>query len=188
MVFVNTFFEKRVEQLFDLARRVEEAFSAAGVEYRVIGGLATYLYVEEAAPDAGRLTKDIDIAVRREDLDRIAQAVAPFGLEYRRAAGVNMLVQKEAPSARRAVHLIFTGEKVRPEYPEPAPEFGPGRKIRGVPVIALENLIRMKLTSYRAKDEAHLKDMDDAGLIKPELEARLSPILRERLAQMRARG
>jgi len=55
-------------------------------------------------------------------------------------------------------------------------------------VIALENLIRMKLTSYRAKDEAHLKDMDDAGLIKPELEARLSPILRERLAQMRARG
>jgi len=109
VVFVNTFFEKRVEQLFDLARRVEEAFSAAGVEYRVIGGLATYLYVEEAAPDAGRLTKDIDIAVRREDLDRIAQAVAPFGLEYRRAAGVNMLVQKEAPSARRAVH--FHGRK-----------------------------------------------------------------------------
>ena len=38
-VFVNTFFEKRVDQLFDLARRVEEAFSAAGLEYRVVGGL-----------------------------------------------------------------------------------------------------------------------------------------------------
>jgi hypothetical protein len=60
VAFVNTFFEKRVEQLFDLARRVEEAFASAGLEYRVIGGLATYLYVEEVAPDAGRLTKDID--------------------------------------------------------------------------------------------------------------------------------
>src|SRR5581483_2143251 len=115
------FFEKRVEQLFDLARRVEEAFAAAGLEYRVVGGLATYLYVEEAAPDAGRLTQDIDITVRRDDLERIADAVASVGLEYRHAAGVDMLVQKGAPSARRAVHLVFTGEKVRPEYPEPAP-------------------------------------------------------------------
>jgi hypothetical protein len=55
-VFVNTFFEKRVEQLFELAERVEKAFSSAGLEYRVAGGLAAYLYVEEVEPDAGRLT------------------------------------------------------------------------------------------------------------------------------------
>lgn len=188
MAFVNTFFEKRVEQLFDLARRVEEAFASAGLDYRVVGGLAVYLYVEETAPDAGRLTKDIDIAVRRADLERIAQAVAPFGLQYRHAAGVDMLVQTAEPSARRAVHLIFTGEKVRPEYPEATPELGVDRRIRNVRVIALEDLIRMKLTSFRAKDEAHLKDFDEAGLITPEIEAALSPILRERLAQMRARG
>ena len=53
-LYVNTFFEKRVEQLFDLAGRVEAAFAAAGLDYRVIGGLAVYLYVEEAEPDAGR--------------------------------------------------------------------------------------------------------------------------------------
>ena len=99
-LYVNTFFEKRVEQLFDLAGRVEAAFAAAGLEYRVIGGLAVYLYVEEAEPDAGRLTRDIDIAVRREDLDRIARAVEPFGLQHRHVAGVDMLVQ--AGSALRA--------------------------------------------------------------------------------------
>ena len=33
-VFVNSFFEKRVEQLFDLAQRVETAFASAGLEYR----------------------------------------------------------------------------------------------------------------------------------------------------------
>ena len=96
-LFVNTFFEKRLEQLFDLAQRVEAAFAAAGLEYRVVGGLATYLYVEEAEPDAGRLTRDIDIAVRREDLPAIAKAAEPFGLEYRHVAGVDLLAQTWQP-------------------------------------------------------------------------------------------
>src|ERR1700687_4346450 len=96
-VSVNSFFEKRVEQLYDLAGRVEAAFAAAGLEYRVIGGLAVYLYVEEAEPDAGRLTRDIDIAVRREALDRIARAAEPFGMQYRHVAGVDMLVQTGEP-------------------------------------------------------------------------------------------
>src|ERR1022692_3583110 len=110
-LYVNTFFEKRVEQLFDLAERVEAAFAAAGLEYRVIGGLAVYLYVEEAAPDAGRLTRDIDIAVRREDLEGIARAVEPFGMQHRHVAGVDMLVQTDAPSARRAVHIDRTARR-----------------------------------------------------------------------------
>ena len=45
----------------------------------------------------------------------------------------------------------------------------------------------MKLTSFRAKDEAHLKDMDEAGLITPDIEAELPDALRERLLQVRAR-
>src|ERR1039457_435303 len=48
-------------QLFDLANLVEQVFASAGLEYRIVGGLATYLYVEEVEPDAGRLTTDIDI-------------------------------------------------------------------------------------------------------------------------------
>ncbi len=83
VVYVNTFFEKRVEQLFDLAKRLDAAFTAAGLDYRVVGGLAAYLYVEDVEPDAGRLTKDIDITVRREDLEKIKEAVAPFGFQYR---------------------------------------------------------------------------------------------------------
>jgi hypothetical protein len=46
----------------------------------------------------------------------------------------------------------------------------------------------MKLTSYRAKDEAHLKDLDEAGLITAEVEASLPPLLRQRLVQMRERA
>lgn len=186
-VLSNTFFETRVEQLFDLAQLVEKIFSAAGLEYRVIGGLAVYLYVEDAEPDAGRLTRDIDIVVRREDLTKIAEAAQRFGLEHRHAAGVDMLVQTGEASARRAVHLVFAGEKVRPHYSESAPDISGGRTLRDVRLIPLADLVRMKLTSFRAKDEAHLKDLDQAGLITSEIEDHLSEILRERLHQMRSR-
>ncbi|MCC6390321.1 MAG: hypothetical protein IT167_06945 [Bryobacterales bacterium] len=184
-VYVNTFFEKRVEQLFDLAKRIDAAFTAAGLDYRVAGGLAAYLYVEDVEPDAGRLTKDIDISVRREDLDKIKEAVASFGFQYRHVAGVDLLVQAGEPSRRRAVHLLFAGEKVRETYPEPTPRLGSCRVLQGVRLIPPGDLVRMKLTSFRLKDQAHLKDLDEARLITPEMEATLSPLLRDRLRQVR---
>jgi hypothetical protein len=186
-VLYNAIFEERVQQLFELAGLAERIFSSVGIEYRLVGGVAVFLYVEEAVPDAGRTTRDVDIAVRRVDLDRIAKAAASFGLQHRHVAGVDMLIRPEQPSARRSIHLVFAGERVRPEDPEPIPELGPARRIGELRLIPLADLIRMKLISFRAKDEAHLNDFDEAGLITPDIEAGLSPILAERLARARAR-
>ncbi len=185
--YVNSFFETRVEQLFTLADVVERAFASAGIEYRVVGGLATFLYVEEREPDAGRLTKDIDIIVRREDLEAICLAVEPFGMQYRHVASAAMLVQKGQPSTRRAVHMIFSGEKFREEYPETVPELAAFRSLQGVRLVPAEDLIRMKLTSYRVQDETHVKDLDEAGVITPEIESQLSSLQQDRLRQTRAR-
>ena len=46
-------------------------------------------------------------------------------VEYRHAAGVDMLVDLKQPNARSAVHLIFVGERVRAEYVEAVPLFSP---------------------------------------------------------------
>jgi hypothetical protein len=51
------------------------------VDYRVVGELAALLDAEAADPAAGRLTPDIDIAIRREDVPRIADAAEQFGFE-----------------------------------------------------------------------------------------------------------
>lgn len=184
---MNTLFEERVEQLLSLAEVVERIFASAGVEYRIAGGLATNLYVEDVEPDAGRLTKDIDIVVRREDLAKIEAAAKALGYRLVHVAGVDMLMKDGETSARRAIHLDFAGEKVRREYVEPAPQIGRARRLRGLRLISLPELIRMKLTSFRAKDEAHIVDLDEAGLITPEIEAQLAPELLERLARTRAR-
>jgi hypothetical protein len=45
----------------------------------------------------------------------------------------------------------------------------------------------MKLTSFRSKDETHIVDLDRARLITPEIESALTPELRARLEQARAR-
>lgn len=185
-VVVNRFFEERVEQLLDLAKLVEEIFSSAGIDYRLVGGLAVYLYVEEVEPDAGRLTKDIDVAVRREDLNRLAAAAKPFGMELRHVDGVDMLVWRGQPSARRAVHLVFAGEKVRPDYLSATPPItGTPTEIRGLRLIPLADLVRMTLTSFRLKDQTHLKDLEEAGLLTPDIEASLPPEFASRLTAVR---
>jgi hypothetical protein len=84
--------------------------------------------------------------------------------------------------------MVFSGEKVRPEYTEAVPELGTYRTIRQIRVIPLADLVRMKLTSFRARDEAHINDLDEARLITPEIEAGLSGVLRDRLLQARARA
>ncbi|MEO8024823.1 MAG: hypothetical protein ABI823_00035 [Bryobacteraceae bacterium] len=184
---MNTFFEERVDQLVDSAKRVADAFEKAGIPYQIIGGLATYIHVDTRSPIDARLTRDVDVAVRRADLDRIRKAVEAFGFKYRHIAGVDMLVDAKDPKARSAIHLVFAAEKVRPEYLEPIPEIrAPFRSAQGLCIAPIADLVTMKLTSFRLKDQVHVQDLDGVGLITPEVEAVLSPELKARLAQVRA--
>lgn len=101
---------------------------------------------------------------------------------------MDILVQKDEPSARRAVHMVFAGEKVRGDYPEATPDISGTYTIRGIHLVPLTDLVRMKLNSFRSKDETHIVDLDDAGLITPEIEAALNRVQKDRLAQSRNRA
>ncbi|HVP46093.1 MAG TPA: hypothetical protein VMT32_05900 [Bryobacteraceae bacterium] len=185
-MLINAHYEKQVDQIVDLARRFAAALSEARVEYRIVGGLAVYLHVNEIDALAARLTRDIDASVKRADIETITRIVKAFGLEFRHVAGLDMLVDTQAPRARSAVHLIFVNEKVRPDYLEPVPDFSAAPTINGLLVAPVADLVRMKLTSFRDKDRVHIRDLDSVGLITGEIETRLPPNLRERLKQVRA--
>src|SRR5580704_9210028 len=176
-----------LEQLFALLERLHSALANAGIEYRVIGGLAVFFQVSARDHDAARMTRYVDIAVDRSDLDRIARAAESFGFRYRHVAGVDMLVNAENPKAKSAVHLVFIREKVRPQDLLPIPDFSePTRTVEGFLLAPVLELVRMKLTSFRLKDKTHIIDMDSVGLITPEIEAALPDVLRERLEKVRA--
>ena len=180
-------YDNHLQQLTAVAERVCQALKAAGIEYRVVGGLAVLFHVKARDPLAARLTKDVDLAIHRADLPRVFEAVRSLGLVYRHVAGVDMLVGSAKPTARSAIHLVFIGEKVRQEYLEPVPGFSPpATTAEGALVASVADLVRMKLTSFRLKDKVHIQDLDGVGLITPEIEAGLPELLRQRLAEVRA--
>lgn len=178
--------DKHVEQLFEVLRRLHSALTNANIPYRVVGGLGVFFQVSAKDPLAARLTRDVDVAIDRKDLKRIAEAVKDFGFRYRHAAGVDLLVDATQPKAHSAVHFVFVREKVRPDYLEPVPDFSkPTISEEGILLASVADLVRMKLTSLRLKDKVHLMDMDSVGLITPKIEAALPETLRERLKAVR---
>jgi hypothetical protein len=180
-------YDRHVEQLFEVLNRVSTALREAHIEYRVIGGIAVYLHVAERDELAARMTRDIDLAVNRRDLGRIAEAVRPYGFALRRVASIDMLVDAAEPSARSAVHLVIASEKVRPTDLAPMPELSaPVETPEGILIAPVADLLRMKLTSFRFKDKAHIKDMQGVGLITPDVEASLPPELQARLFEVLA--
>ena len=51
-------------------------------------------------------------------------------------------------------------------------------------LLALDPLVHMKLTAFRRKDQVHVLDMIDVGLIDETWCSRLSPVLAARLQQL----
>jgi hypothetical protein len=176
-----------VERVRDRLARAAAALEAAGVPYAVAGGNAVAAWVASVDPSAVRNTQDVDILLRRPDLDRAATALESAGFIRRRVAGIELFLDGPDAKPRDAVHVVMANEKVRPEYDAPAPDVAQSAKLghpAQVYVIDLENLVRMKLTSFRRKDQVHLEDMLDVGLINASWPARFPPLLAARLQHL----
>ena len=175
-----TAYDTHVEQLFDRIQQLHSLLTAAGIPYRIVGGMAVFIHVFERDPLRARLTSDVDAAIDRRNLPAVIEVARQAGWVFRHVEGVDMLTDEAQPRARSAVHLLFLNEKVRPEYAEAV------QTREGILLAPVVDLVRMKLTSYRLKDRVHIQDLDGVGLITPEIEAQLPELLRNRLAETRA--
>jgi hypothetical protein len=176
--------ERAVEKVRDRLLRSTAALEAAGVPYAVIGGNAVMAWVEQADEAAVRFTQDVDLVLRRDDLERAKAALEKAGFVHRRSAGIEMFLDGPGAKARDAVHVIFSGEKVRPEYVAPVPDVAESVSFKSYRVLSLEAVVRMKLTSNRRKDQVHLLDMLGVGLIDATWPARYPPELAARLQHL----
>ncbi len=171
--------------LDDVTARLEricKALGAAGVPFALVGGQAVALWVASRDPAAVRTTKDVDILLRREDLPQARAAALAVRMDYFEVMGVGMFLDREDPNPRHAVHLVWAGERVRPEYEWPSPTIQERQELSaGLPVVSLAGLVRMKLQSNRDQDRVHLRDMIDVGLVGRELLETLPPGLAARL-------
>jgi hypothetical protein len=170
-----------VEKVRDRLRRSAAAMEAANVPYAVIGGNAIAAWVSKVDPEGARNTVDVDLLVNRADFEIVKSAMENAGFVYRHAAKVDMFLDGPGGKARDAVHIFFAGERVRQEDLLPAPELHIDKEHRAFRLLNLEELVRMKLTSYRDKDRTHLRDLIDVGLIDQTWPAKFPTELTQRL-------
>src|SRR5213080_1703871 len=101
------------EKVKERLRRATRALDVAGVPYAVVGGNAVAEWVGRVDEDAVRNTRDVDILIRRTDLEAAKAALAPAGFVYCQSFGVDMFLDGPAGRPTAAVHLLFAGEPVR---------------------------------------------------------------------------
>lgn len=183
--------EQAVAMVKERLKRAVAALEAAGVPYAVVGGHAVAAWVSRIDPAAVRTTVDVDILIARVDFDRARAALEAVGFVHSFTFGIDIIVDGpqvfvDGPEgkAREAVHIIFAGERVKPEHVVPAPDLSATAAFEGYKIVEFDRLLVMKLTAFRLKDRVHLLDMIDVGLIDAATLDRLPPELRPRLEQL----
>jgi hypothetical protein len=176
--------ERAVEKVKDRLRRVTKALNIANIPYAVIGGNAVQHWVAQVDESVVRNTQDVDIILNESDLERAIPVLSDAGFIYRKSSGITMFLDGPDAKARDAVHVLFAGKKVRDEYTETVPEIDQYVWIEDARTLPLELLVKMKLTSYRRKDQVHLLDMLSIGLIDATWLGRFSPELNQRLQEL----
>jgi hypothetical protein len=176
--------EQAVEIVKDRQRRVVSALNAAGIQYAVIGGNAVQHWVAQVDVSVVRNTRDVDLILNEQDLGRAVAALEAVGFRYRRSAGVVMFLDGPEAGARDAVHVVFAGQRVQDEYPEPVPDLVDLVEMAEATTLPFEQLVKMKLTSFRRKDQVHLLDLISIGLVDESWLGRFSPVLQARLQEL----
>lgn len=154
-----------VDAVRERACRATAALGAAGIPHVVIGGNAVAAWVARVDVEAVRNTKDVDLLVRRQDLEEIVRALESVGFIHQNVSGLDLFLDGPEGSVRSGIHIVFAGEKVRSDYLLPAPDVAESEAGPAFPVPTLDALVRMKLTSFRLQDKVHLLDLLDVELI-----------------------
>jgi hypothetical protein len=164
---VNTLFEERLFDPVGILHKIAHTLANEDIPYERIGALAVLIHVEEANPEHSTITRDVDLMARRGDLERI------------REAGIDTLPHNRADGSGPAVNLTFTATDGAITVER--------KNILGeeVFVAPAADLVTMKLSSYRDKDRVHIRSMDAAVLITPDVENELTPLLLGRLRHIR---
>jgi hypothetical protein len=115
--------EQGIEKVRKRLLRAAEALRTAGLSYAVVGGNAIAAWVSRVDESAVRNTRDVDILVRREDFEKIRNALEKSGFLYRRVGalgrpgGMDIFLESGEAKVRDAIHILWAGEKVSSDSP-----------------------------------------------------------------------
>lgn len=181
---------RAVEKVRQRLLRAAEALREAGIPYAVAGGNAVAAWVSRIDEAAVRNTRDVDILLRRADLEAAKAALARAGFIHRRVAslgqpaGMDVFLDGPDASVRDALRIIPACERVHSNNPLPAPDVNESEEADAFRLVSLNALVRMKLTSFRDKDRTHLRDLIELGLVDESWLDRVPAEVRSRLEEL----
>lgn len=172
------------EKVKQRLHRACQALAKAQVPYAVVGGNAVAEWVGRVDEEAVRTTRDVDILIQRSDLPAARAALENDGFVYQPLMDVELFLDGPHGRPSAGVHLLFAGEKVRPDHITAAPDVGDATPAADFQVITLDALVQMKLNSNRLKDRVHLLDLIGVGLVDQSWPSRLPAELASRLQNL----
>jgi len=95
---------------------------------------------------------------------------------------MNVIVFLDGPNGKpsQGIHVLLAERKVRDEYSTATPRIDQAVDIEGRSIVELSALVEMKLNSFRRKDQTHLMDMIQIGLIESTWPERFAKNLGDR--------
>jgi hypothetical protein len=175
---------RAVEKVQERLLRATSALEAESVQYAVAGGNAVASWVAMVDRGAVRNTPDVDILLLRSEFEQAKAVLERAGFVYWQTRGLDIFRDGPDSSVRDSVHVLFASEKLTGEELVANPGIEESERGAGFRVLTLEALVRTKLNAWRLKDQVHLQDMLEVGLIDESWVGRFPPELGERLQQL----
>lgn len=152
-------------------RRLHKHLTAGGIPHVFIGATALNAYRHE------RMTRDIDVCLRAEDLERFRREYV--GEEYQAVQGRPRRFYD--PVTQVTVDVLVAGEiagNTRKQQTVRFPDPAEAQEIEHVPVPSLARLIELKLVTWRLKDWADVVELIRNNDLREDFAEQLDPTVR----------
>ena len=173
-----------VEKVRERLERSCAALKRANVRYAIVGGHAVAAWVATVDDGAVRNTRDVDLLLAEEDLDRATIALESAGFVREETMNVTVFLDGNDGKPSQGIHVLLAETKVKPSYCTATPSVERVEMIDDKQVIVLTELVQMKLNSYRDKDKTHLRDMIGVGLVNESRPEKFPSELGQRLQKL----
>ena len=166
---------RAVEKVRQRLERTTAALNAANIDYALVGGNAVAAWVSRVDEAAVRNTRDVDILLRREDLEKAIPVMEAAGFVYRHAGGIDMFLDGPGAKAYGAIKVKFESD---------FDFISDSEIIDGIRCLSLEPLVHSELHSNRCENLVNVRDMIDANLIDETWPSRFEAPLNRRLQEL----
>lgn len=172
---------RAVEKVRERLSSIVAVLESRSVDYALSGDLAVAAWVATVDPSAVRNTPQVELLIKRDDVDEVHQAMASLGYLVLSAHDTLKCVDDSSGNKRTPVHFIFASESVAASDP---PSIKNRLRLASSWVLTVDAIVRMNLSRFRTLNRLRLRDLIDVGLIDSSWVPRLPAELATRLQQL----